>query len=60
MRSVIVVLNSLVDEAQHLAQRSESFDERWRAGWERLNTKLVDLRALIISLQELPGKNWIR
>jgi hypothetical protein len=44
----IVLLNELVAESRHLAQRSESLDARWREGWSRLRTRLVELRRLLV------------
>lgn len=47
-QKAIMLLNELVAESRHLAQRSESLDARWREGWSRLRTRLVELRRLLV------------
>ncbi len=37
--------NRVMDVSTSLVQASEPLDERWRAGWSRLETALADLEA---------------
>jgi hypothetical protein len=47
LREIVIIMNDLVEESRHLAQQSECFDERWIAGWTRIEEGLTKLRTLI-------------